>query len=62
MLDKRNSYLVSKALKTFMLVTVLLKDDGRPFNPLLGASDSMDHLGLRLVNGLRLYVGFIFVH
>ena len=33
------------------LVTVLLKDDGRPFNPLLGASDSMDHLGLRLVNG-----------
>lgn len=33
------------------LVTVLLKDDGRPFNPLLGASDSMEHLGLRLVNG-----------
>ena len=33
------------------LVTLLLKDDGRPFNPLLGASDSMDHLGLRLVNG-----------
>ena len=36
---------------TDSLVTVLLKDDGRPFNPLLGASDSMEHLGLRLVNG-----------
>ena len=36
---------------TSALVTMLLKDDGRPFNPLLGASDSMEHLGLRLVNG-----------
>jgi Na+-driven multidrug efflux pump/anti-sigma regulatory factor (Ser/Thr protein kinase) len=33
------------------LVTLLLKDDGRPFNPLLGASDDMEHFGLRLVNG-----------
>ena len=36
---------------TDSLVTILLKDDGRPFNPILGASDSMEHLGLRLVNG-----------
>ena len=34
------------------LVTVLLKDDGRPFNPLLySALTDMEHLGLRLVNG-----------
>ena len=37
---------------TASLVTLLLKDDGRPFNPLLRASDSMEHLGLRLVNGV----------
>ena len=36
---------------TGSLITVLLKDDGRPFNPIMGASDSMEHLGLRLVNG-----------
>ena len=34
------------------LVTVLLKDDGRPFNPLLYSPHTdMEHLGLRLVNG-----------
>ena len=34
------------------LVTLLLKDDGRPFNPLLySALTDMEHLGLRLVNG-----------
>jgi Na+-driven multidrug efflux pump/anti-sigma regulatory factor (Ser/Thr protein kinase) len=37
---------------TDSLVTLLLKDDGRPFNPTLGTSDSMEHLGLRLVNGI----------
>lgn len=36
---------------TDALVTVLIKDDGRPFNPMLGALDSMEHLGLRLVSG-----------
>ena len=34
------------------LVTLLLKDDGRPFNPLLYSPlTDMEHLGLRLVNG-----------
>ena len=34
------------------LVTLLLKDDGRPFNPLLYSPHTdMEHLGLRLVNG-----------
>jgi len=34
------------------LVSVLLKDDGRPFNPILKETpEGMEHLGLRLVNG-----------
>lgn len=33
------------------MVTVLLKDDGRPFNPILKETpEGIDHLGLRLVN------------
>ncbi|MBQ6746065.1 MAG: ATP-binding protein [Bacteroidaceae bacterium] len=35
------------------MVTVLLKDDGRPFNPtLLETQNGIEHLGLRLVNGV----------
>ncbi len=34
------------------MVSVLLKDDGRPFNPILKETpEGMEHLGLRLVNG-----------
>ena len=34
------------------IVSVLLKDDGRPFNPtLVETSEGIEHLGLRLVNG-----------
>ena len=35
------------------MVTLLLKDDGRPFNPILRQTpEGMEHLGLRLVNGV----------
>jgi anti-sigma regulatory factor (Ser/Thr protein kinase) len=34
------------------MVSVLLKDDGRPFNPILKETpEGIEHLGLRLVNG-----------
>ena len=34
------------------MVSVLLKDDGRPFNPILkDTPEGIEHLGLRLVNG-----------
>ncbi|MBR2183837.1 MAG: ATP-binding protein [Prevotella sp.] len=37
---------------TESVVSVLLKDDGRPFNPtLVETSEGIEHLGLRLVNG-----------
>ena len=37
---------------TESVVSVLLKDDGRPFNPILKETpEGIEHLGLRLVNG-----------
>ena len=38
--------------KTEPMVSVLLKDDGRPFNPILkDTPEGVEHLGLKLVNG-----------
>ena len=38
--------------KTEPMVCVLLKDDGRPFNPILkDTPEGVEHLGLKLVNG-----------
>ena len=62
MVEERNSYLVSKALKTFMMgvcifgfnsiVMHTLGDDGRPFNPILKETpQGFEHLGLKLVSG-----------
>ena len=39
---------------TESMVSVLLKDDGRPFNPMLQETpEGMEHLGLRLVKGTK---------
>lgn len=45
------------------MVTVLLKDDGRPFNPtLLETDNGIEHLGLRLVNGVSSLIKYNYMY
>ena len=45
------------------MVTVLLKDDGRPFNPtLLETDNGIEHLGLRLVNGVSSQIKYNYMY
>ena len=45
------------------MVTVLLKDDGRPFNPtLLETNNGIEHLGLRLVNGVSSQIKYNYMY
>ena len=45
------------------MVTVLLKDDGRPFNPTLVETDNgIEHLGLRLVNGVSSQIKYNYMY
>lgn len=45
------------------MITVLLKDDGRPFNPTLQETpDGIEHLGLRLVNGVSSQISYKYMY
>ena len=45
------------------MVSVLLKDDGRPFNPILkDTPEGIEHLGLRLVNGTTQHITYKYMY
>ncbi|MBR4730769.1 MAG: ATP-binding protein [Prevotella sp.] len=45
------------------MVSVLLKDDGRPFNPTLrDTPNGIEHLGLRLVNGVSSQINYKYMY
>ena len=45
------------------MVSVLLKDDGRPFNPILKETpEGFEHLGLKLVNGSSSSINYKYMY